>query len=299
MDSKRWMVGLDFSAMDEQLIKWVNFLAQKLKPEVVYFIHSETDLDVPTYLDRDFKSEFEAKDEQQERVIKELVSLYFDAPTEVKVEIVEGNPMDELLHWSNVKKIDLFIAGKKRKIKGSGLLPNRLSRSLSCSVLFVPEGIKPELSNILMSLDFSEHARLALDSVKQLNEFVGKLKITCLHAYKVPIGYYKTGKTYEQFAEIMEENARKEFDRFTADYDLNLTFKPVLLETSAADTILDEIENEEYDLTVLGSLGQSTGSFILLGSTSEKVLMDNNKCSSLITKKPGEHVGVFEAIGKL
>ncbi|MFY9941798.1 MAG: hypothetical protein WAK57_06455 [Desulfobacterales bacterium] len=48
----------------------------------------------------------------------------------------------------------------------------------------------------------------------------GIKEIYCLHVYSVPIGFYKTGKSYEEFAEIMKGHAQRDYMEFIKKADL-------------------------------------------------------------------------------
>ena len=98
----------------------------------------------------------------------------------------------------------------------------------------------------------------------------------------------------------MKVNAEKEFKRFSSPLDVDLKLKCILLEkASAAEVIYKECKEGQFDLVMMGSKGQSAGSVILLGSTSEKLITMNQLCMSWIVKIEEEHIGFFKAIGKL
>ncbi|MEQ9404041.1 MAG: universal stress protein [Cyclobacteriaceae bacterium] len=300
-DYKRWLVGLDMTDMDQIIIRWVNYFAGILKPEIVYFIHVEKDFDVPDYVPEDLKSSIKIIDESQKETIRQLVSAHFDpSASKTEVEVIEGKPFETLLHWVKVKKIDFFIAGRKNMTEGSGVLPHKLSRRLNCPVLFIPERNLNEIRKILVPLDFSEHSFQALQTAMRISEMIDKAEIHCHHIYQVPIGYHKTGKSYAEFAEIMKNNAEKEFKRFTRTVDRALTYTSGLLKDgTAAELIVDQGRSIDAQLIVMGSKGQTAGSVILLGSTAEKLIQANEFSPTLIVKKKDEHIGFFEALKRI
>ena len=98
---------------------------------------------------------------------------------------------------------------KRAGDKNSGTLSTKLARKLPCSILFVPEGANPWYKKILVPIDFSENSKDAMDVAVAFGVANAMKEISCLHIYSVPNGYYKTGKSFEEFAEIMKGNAEK------------------------------------------------------------------------------------------
>ncbi|MEM6831858.1 MAG: universal stress protein, partial [Bacteroidota bacterium] len=153
---KRWMVGMDFSKMDQLLTWWVDYFSQAIKPDVIYFVHVEKYFDNPYYIPKELSAKLEVEDETQRSVIENLVSNHLtNKGVEVRIEVIEGKPFDTLLRWVELKKIDFFIAGRKDEMDGRGIFPHKLSRKLPCPVLFIPEIQQKTIEKILVPIDFS------------------------------------------------------------------------------------------------------------------------------------------------
>ncbi|MTI22207.1 universal stress protein [Fulvivirga sp. RKSG066] len=299
-NDKRWMVGLDLSDTDQTIIKWVKQLSDTLKPEKIYFLHAEESFE-PESLPESLSDEMLPADENQKVQLTKSVNKEFeDTAVEWVVEVVEGKPFDQLLHWIKIKNIDLFIAGRKNKESGSGILPHKLSRQISCDLLLIPEiNLKP-VQRILVPIDFSEHSKLALEQAIEIGQRSDYEKVICYHIYSVPSGYYKTGKSHEQMAKIMKEHAKKRFDKFVAQYsNIQIDYESSLSEVNRAKQIRDMAIQQKCEMVILGSKGQSVGSLILLGSTTERFLQLDNSFLTMVIKKPGEHLGFFEAFMKV
>lgn len=294
------MVGLDLSSIDRKIIQRVSHLSRIIKPDIIHFVHVEKELDIPIYVPAEYKDVVPTATEQYEEKMRTLVEDNFDnASVEWKVSVVGGKTFDTLVNWVKEENIDFFIAGRKKSEEGSGILPHKLLRSLICPALFIPESKMPGSKKILVAVDFSDHSMMALKTAIKLAES-GEITVHCLHIYSVPIGYHSTGKTYDEFSEIMRVNAEKEFKRFSKALDAELDLKCVLLEkTSPAEVIYEECKSGNYDLVIMGSKGQSAGSVMLLGSTSEKLIRMNYACMSWIVKIKDEYIGFFKALSKL
>jgi hypothetical protein len=106
-------------------------------------------------------------------------------------------------------KADLVITGRKKSSKGSSIVSDRLARNLPCNFLIVPEGYESQLHNITVATDFSNHATLAIQKAIDIGGFDENIKIMAHHSYSVPTGYSTSGKSFEEFAEIMKVHAEK------------------------------------------------------------------------------------------
>lgn len=297
---KRWMVGLDLSDTDQTIIKWVKHLSDTLKPEKIYFIHVEESFE-PESLPESLSDEMLPADESQKEQINNNVLKEFEGTAvEWAVEVVEGKPFDQLLHWIKIKNIDLFIAGRKNIESGSGILPHKLSRQISCDLLLIPDVDLNPVKSILVPIDFSEHSKLALEQALEMGQRLNYEKVLCYHIYSVPSGYYKTGKSHEQMAKIMKVHAEKRFDKFIAKYpNSKIEYLSSLSDVNRAKQIRDMAIEQKCEMVILGSKGQSVGSLILLGSTTERFLQLDHSLLTMVIKKPGELIGFFDAFMKV
>jgi nucleotide-binding universal stress UspA family protein len=176
-------------------------------------------------------------------------------------------------------------------------MAEKLARKAPCSVLVVPQDKQVEISKVLVSLDFSENSKDAMDVGIAYASAAGLSEIFCLHAYRVPLGYYKTGKSFEEFSKIMHKNAESQFELFIKDFDLKgLTAKPRFVLNPEPDKAIERaVDSEHFDLLVLGSRGRSTGAAVLLGSVTEKLLWSTN-IPLLAVKKKGTGLKVLDAL---
>lgn len=290
------MIGLDMTSMDDYIIQWAKQLDSILHPEIIYFVHVEKDFEQMSYLP-DELSDIKALDEQVLENMQQAVHAHFPITSKnIQFEAIEGRPFDGLLHWADVKQIDFFIAGKKKTTDGTGILPHLLSRKLDCPVLFIPEIAQRDLKRALIPIDFSEHSKLAVKAALHLKTLVPSLELTCLHVFRVPLGYYKTGKSYEEFGKIMADNAQKQFKMFIKGLasDLACIYR---LQSDANNPILAETAQKEHtDIVFVGSKGQTNSAILLLGSCTEKLIQTNDSSLVWVVKKKGENIGFFKAI---
>ena len=119
--------------------------------------------------------------------------------------------------------------------------------------------------------------------------------------YEVPHGYSKTGKSFEEFAQIMKENAKEDFKRFIQKHNHKELECHFILNDGEGQgkALLEEAERLDVDMILLGSRGKTKSAAILLGSVAEKLVLVNNIFPMLIFKKKGETMGFFEALFKI
>ena len=167
----------------------------------------------------------------------------------------------------------------------------------SCSVLFVPKHADIKIEKIAVALDFSEHAKMALEQALKFAEEGRDVTIYGQHIYHIPKGYSKTGKSYEEFKQIMENNAKKDAEQFFKQYHLNENLCEMQYQLSEDAKIDDELfgfaERKDVDLLVIGSRGRTAAASILLGSVAERLLHYKNNIPLFIVKEKNSNMGFF------
>lgn len=298
---KKILVGLDLSPLDEVLIKKTAKLARFFEAEQVYFIHVAKDLALPEEVSKNYPDLLAPVDEVIEKSIADQIRAA-DFPSHVAYEVdaKEGGTMDKILRWSKVKDVDLIIMGRKHDLEGSGTLAKRIALRSSCSVLFLPEYMKSEtFKKLFVPIDFSSYSALSLDYAQAISEATEDVK--CYHLYEVPQGYSKTGKSYEEFAEIMRSNTEKNYQQFIErnnlpHYPCEITLKD---KGNRAESLLHAAKNDGADLIIIGSRGRTDSAALLIGSVAEKLIDINNEIPMLVLKKKGENMKFLDALFRL
>lgn len=295
------LAGLDLSDMDTQVIAYSAMLCKNLDVERIYFVHVAKSLELPERIYEEYPDTFAPVDESLEKELSKKIALAFSEVPDVEciVEVLEGNAIDKLLRFIKIKQVDMILMGRKLNLKGSGLISSRLAMKSPCSLLLIPENHTPGLNRIVVPVDFSSHSALAVEYASEIAVPTGA-ELSCINLYKVPSGYHATGKSFEEFAEIMRINAQKEFDHFLKKHAFQEDVRHcafVLDESQEhADLILEEAEASQADLIILGSRGRTATSAILIGSLAEKLTYKNNNIPLLIAKEKGENMTFLEAL---
>jgi nucleotide-binding universal stress UspA family protein len=265
----------------------------------VYFLYVAGDLDIPEFLRKEYPDLMPPVNEFARAQVKELVAKYFDGhPGSRKIyEIVEGLPLTEVLRLTRRKQIDLVLAGQSIEQQVNIMLPVKIARTAPCSVMIVPEAVGSQIKNILVPVDFSETSSHAVDVATALASALEVPGISLLHVYRVPDGCYKTGKTYEMFAEIMKKHAQKHYREFIDNCYLRGITAPHLFRLGHAPsmTINKVVYEQGIDLIVIGARGRSNDAAALLGSVTERVIR-SARVPLMVVKKKGSGLGLLDVL---
>lgn len=299
---KKILVCLDLTHIDHDVIAATNKICD-MSPREVTFINVIPDFDIPEEMQKAFPNLIENAIEERKAEIREFLKEHFEWPNaDIVIKVVQGQPAKAILKYSVKGDYDLIIAGRKKK--GSGILRSRLARRADCSFLMIAEGRKFDLNKILVPVDFSDNSKLALEKAVHYARLVPNLvKIYAQNIYTVPTGYRYTGKTYDEFAEIMKENAMKDYEVFfrTVDND-GKKIRPIYSlndNDEFVSDIRDEAKKRKIDLVIIGAKGQTPTSALFIGSKAERIVQMNIDCSMLVVRRKGEKAGFMDFIDEL
>ena len=226
---KKLLIHLNLNEQDKTLIQYAGLISKMARSEQVYFVHVASSFDMPESLKKEYPQIVEPLDEYAQKTIEGDVNSFFsrELKTQKNHLVVQGNTLEHLLRYIKQKDIDLVIVGRDNI--NDSQLAEKLARKAPCSVLILPKNCKPQINKVFAGIDFSDYS---LDTIDVATAFAVASKLESIvgvHVYQVPIGYYKTGKSYEEFAEIMRKNAETEFNNFLAKADLKgVSVRPTL-----------------------------------------------------------------------
>ncbi|GHB40297.1 universal stress protein [Mongoliitalea lutea] len=299
---ERAMIGLDLSEMDEIILPKVFALSDLLGLKKLYFIHIAKDFIIPDEIKANYPDLAVPVDETLNKEIEQALKKYpIPAELEYEIIIMEGKPMMNVLKTASNKDVDLIIMGRKERLEGSGSLAKTMAQKAPCSVLFLTEDTNVAVpKKILIPMDFSSHSILTLQFAERVSQELGA-EVVGMHIYEVPIGYYKTGKSFEEFATLMRKHAEADFQNFLKKNNhapIECLFE-LKTNKGRAEMIIETGKKHGVDLVIMGSRGRTGSAAVLLGSVAETLVQKNNQVPMLIVKKKGETMGFLEALSRI
>ncbi|MFD1096635.1 universal stress protein [Salegentibacter chungangensis] len=268
---KNILVGLDLSEIDDTLIEYASFIADKLGAEKVYFVHNIKKYEISELFQEQLK-DINLEDIISEE-LKDKISSKFNANAQWDVLISE-DPYSEALIKYIVNKylVNLVILGNKNKKKGTGTVPSKLLRILNCDLLTVPENAPCKLENIWVGTDFSKESKKVFQAARVLQSATGA-KVTATHVFSIPV-HFSPYINKEDMEPKIEKHVNERMDKFlkNLDYQGDLSFRIYSARSSSeAVELATKAEASKADMLVVADTGGSTISSILVGSLTEEL----------------------------
>jgi len=304
-DIKRVLVACDLTEMDETLVRYIAMLSNVISLDRVYFFNVMQDMELPEEIAKKYPDLMAPMDESTKKEIQYTIDE--EAGNQIKCEyeikVTDGNRAEKILKWAKVKEVDLIVMGRKLQSNGEGIVSGKVVRLAPCSVILIPETLPERLSNVVVPIDYSKASKLAFEFALNLASNIDGLKITCLNIYNVPTGYHMSGKSFEEFAEIMMENSKMSFSKFINEYDTKGIKIDAQYELDDHKNISKKIfkfsVSEKASAIVIGSKGRTQAAAILLGSIAEKLIKINSQLPLIVVKERRHNMDFLEALLKI
>ncbi len=299
---KKILVGLDKSKVDQQLLEAVCKVCELSGSKDIYFVNYLKDLSVPSRVLAEFPDLVEkAIAERKEELMNQVEKSFSCHGVTPHFIVKSGDPTKEVIQFTQKEDIDLVVLGRKNKNNGKGILINRLARRASCSLLIIPEQSDFNLNRLLVPIDFSPYAKLALEKGIEIAKWVGKeSRVITQNVYQVPSGYHYTGKSFDEFADIMMENAFKDFKNFTIDIDSEGVKVDSVYSLDKDEDIIKQIyktaKNTKSDVILIGAKGRSSTTAIFIGSKAEKLIQVDSDVPVFVIRPKGKTAGFTELL---
>lgn len=299
---KRVLVALDLTEMDEVLMRYIARISNDIDLEKVYFFNVMKSMELPDKIIKKYPDLVAPMDESTKKDIQftfnKEVRDQLKAPYEIKV--TDGHIAEKILKWSKIKEVDMIIMGRKSGLEGDGITSGKVVRLAPCSVIFVPEVLPEDRYHMVVPIDFSPASKQAFEFALYAAGKNPELRITCLNIFEVPSGYHMLGQSYEEFAEIMKNNAKESWEDFIKDYNLKglkVECKFELNEdTSKAKKIFQFALEQKASSIAVGSKGRTTAAAFLIGSIAEKLIKYNSKIPQIVVKHKNQNMDFLEAL---
>jgi nucleotide-binding universal stress UspA family protein len=297
---KKLMVALNLDDLDTLLIQYVGFVAKISLASDIYFVHVSDSFDIPDEIKKIYPEILAPVDEAACDRMKEIVGQTLDLPdTRFHFKAKEGPLIGTLVTFTRDLDIDLLIAGHSGDDSPIGRhYSEKIARKAFCSVLIVPPDSRVHLKHILVASDFSGHSCDSIDVGCAFAKAAGLPSLDVLNGYRVPKGYYKTGKSLEEFTEVMRKNAEEKSAQCLARLDLQgvNAIPRFRLTENVIKGIQAYADETDASLIVIGARGRSGDiAAILLGSVTEGLIRRTTR-PLLAVKKKGQGLNILEAL---
>lgn len=208
---------------------------------------------------------------------------------DVESLLCEGEPPDVIVEIAREKRADLISMGTygrkglKRLLMGS--VTSKVIVNAPCDVLVIKKPCSEcagTYGSILVPFDGSEFSKKALDRACQLSKMDGA-DITVLYViprYEEMIGFFKT----ESIKQSLFKEAEKIMDeakKIALSHGASIA--STIQEGHAGDRIVEIASAMKHDLIVMGTYGWKGVSKAIMGSTTERVIM-NASCPVLVVR---------------
>lgn len=300
---KKILVALDNSSMDEKLISAASYICERSDSTDVFFTNIIKDFEVPSQLEKQFPELLEnALKDRKEDMAKKVKEFFIPETAKTHINVKKGHILKDLLLFAEKEGIDLIVVGRKNK-KDGGILNTRLARRATCSLLIVPQDAKIQSDKILVPIDFSDNSQMALEKAVDIANFTDA-KIITQNVYQVPVGYHYSGKSFDEFSKVMENNARDDFKKFVkkiklADADIEQMYTLVKEEDNIMIDVYKTAIDVEADIMIVGAKGRTAATALFIGSKSEKLVQINEKIPLLVVRPKGKNAGIIDLLREL
>ncbi|WP_436516695.1 universal stress protein [Ekhidna sp. To15] len=286
--------------MDKGLIENACSLSKSAGATQIIFLNVIKDFNLPDSVLKEFPDLLDKALKEREDEIKKLIAKHFKCDVPTKILVRQGGETKEILKVANDLKSDLLILGRKKT--SDSVLSTRVARRAPCNLLMIPAGVELKLDKIFIPVDFSDYSSLSLKRILLLTKDL-KSKIYLQNVYQVPSSYRYSGKTYEEFSEIMKGHASKDLEILIKKVDKSSQeLIPVYSQDKDGkiiDLALKEANKKKVDLIVMGAKGRTTTSALFIGSKAERMIRINENIPLLIIRKKGAVAGILETLKDL
>jgi nucleotide-binding universal stress UspA family protein len=284
---KKILFPTDFSRCAEQALAHALYLAQTYEAEL-HVLHANVALE---YAPHDAARLFPKPEEVTARLrelaqghMTTVLSAHVTNHLRIKQVYEQGmSTAPVILTYAAENDVDLIVMGTHGR-RGLGHLflgsvAEEIVRMAACPVLTIrerKEAIPVEaVARILVPVDFSEHARKALQQAKALAEGYGA-RLQLLHVVedlRYPSFYMAERFAYFDIRPEIATRARQELEQFLRETEgPHVAADLHVLEGGAAHEIVKFAETNKTDLIVIATHGFTGLEHFLMGSVAENVV---------------------------
>jgi nucleotide-binding universal stress UspA family protein len=299
---ERVIVCLDNTSMDRNLIQMASFISRFESTKQIIFTHVIKSAFISKSLLNEFPTLIEDAVAERKKALQTQIDLYFDESQlhKVEFEVVEGVPVKVFLKTIAQKNVSLMIIGKNSTTVKKDTLLSQLIKKVDCSALVVPENMENfNLQKFLVPIDYSKGSHLALNfAASMIGNELKSAEIFTQNIFTVPSGYHYTGKTYEEFAVIMKQNAIQDYKNFISDLSIDNSRVKNIYTLDKNEDLMGVISNTaskvNVDAIIIGTKLRTTSSAYFSGKSAFSLLIRESNIPIFIIKQKGKNASILE-----
>ena len=283
---QRTVVALSATAADRPLLAYASMLASLGLATHYYFVHVRT----PAR-----KADEPESDAQVLKMCEETVAECFVSPAadvSYSCHVLEGVRVDTLIEFIAQQECDLILVGHRKSRSGQRSLARRLAMIAPSSVWLVPEGAPVSITNIMVPIDFSDHAADSLVVATSIAQSAGLSECFATHVFSDPAVI-----RYDERIDEIRHREQESFEHFVAPIDRHgVNIEAIFVEgNNVGGTILHTAQRYGSDLLVMNTRGRSRAASILLGSVTTQVIVET-PTALLAVKHSGAMMSLYQAL---
>jgi nucleotide-binding universal stress UspA family protein len=267
---ERILVATDLGPASNDAVKTAAFVAKQFNAQV-FLLHV-----MPADVEASETERAEMEQKLAGRLASVADSLRAGGVESVETVISTGIESETIDQTATERDVNVIIIGGGNVVDGGqfflGTTAGRLRRKSAKPVWIVRPGAAPEIKKILCPVDFSEASARALKNAIHLaRKFRGQL--TVLSVIQSLASYYD--EPVDLAADPKDAGAKsrlREFDKFLKKFDFeDVNWIKKMTRGKPHDEILRIARENSTDLLVMGSVGRTGVSRILIGGVARKV----------------------------
>lgn len=300
------LVCVDNTEIDSEIITAASLVSTLSNAVEVHFISIMKEMNIPSSVLKQFPNLINDSINDRKKEIQEKIDeLFLDQKAKTTINVTAGSVTKTILSYSLEMDADLIVMGRKNEVKGGGVSINRIARRANCSLMILPKGYNPVINKLLVPIDFSDSS---LNSLNQTIDLAYKSKndieVVTQNVYQVPTGYHYTGKTFKEFAKIIQENAAKEYTKYAKKLINADEVKMSQLYTlDKNDSVIDQVYSTakkiNADGIVISAKGRTKSTSMFISSKAERMIAVNIDLPLLVCRPKGEQDGILDYIKTL
>lgn len=292
------LVCVNLSSSGHNIIEKACTIAKTANTKEVAFLYVVKDFNFPEELKKEFPGLLDKALEERKNELSQLIEDSFhcdEIPT--KLVVRQGNLTKEILAASVDEGADLIMI--ERNEDSDAILNTRIARRAACNLLILPREGELKFDRIHVPVDFSNYTSLSIDTALTLSK-EKESEIFLHNVYSVPSSYRYSGKTFEEFAEILEDHAARDLKKLTKSATV-VNQKITAVHTidrghNLIDIIYNAAVEENADMIVMGAKGRTAASALFIGSKAERMIQVNKTIPLLVIRKKGANAGILESL---